>query len=128
MILTLLALVGCAHLSIDKSTIEIVSLSHHSPTRLKSQERVLVTVKYSTDYSRKFLIFARPYYKGKLTLAYVAHPSREYKKGRGVVDGYFFFECGAIKVDRVVATMVDSESGVIIAKADRAVDYELECQ
>lgn len=40
----------------------------------------------------------------------------------------FFFECGAIKVDRVVVTMVDSESGVIITKTDRAVDFELECQ
>lgn len=91
MILTFLALVGCSPISKDKSTIEIVSVSHQSPARLKSQERVLVTVKYSTDYSKNFFIFARPYYKGKLTLAYVAHPSREYTKGRGEVDGYFFF-------------------------------------
>ena len=77
------------------------------PASIAVGEKLIVTVEYDIKSVKKAQIFVRPFTNGKKTPGYRAHGCCPIEKGKGVIEGFFFFKEPRI-VDQVRVKMVDA--------------------
>jgi len=94
---------GCS-----KDRLTITKFSPDLPASIAIGEKLIVTVEYDINSVKYAQIFVRPLTNGKGTPGYRAHGCRPIEEGKGVIEGYFFFDEPAI-VDEVRVKMVNAK-------------------
>jgi len=98
---------GCSKKE-DGDRLTITKFSPDLPASIAIGEKLIVTVEYDINSVKYAQIFVRPLTNGKGTPGYRAHGCRPIEEGKGVIEGYFFFDEPAI-VDEVRVKMVNAK-------------------
>ena len=86
----------------------ITKFSPDLPASIAIGEKLIVTVEYDINSVKEAQIFVRPLTNGRGTPGYRAHGCRPIKEGKGVIEGYFFFNEPTI-VDEVRVRMLNAK-------------------
>lgn len=98
----------------NTNSLEITVTKPKTPSTLAKGEKLTITIHYNNLGPNPVRIFARPNTGGKPTDGCLSHPSPEYAKGSGDVEGWFFFENPAL-IDEVLVKMIDAKTNETIA-------------
>jgi hypothetical protein len=103
--------------------LKIASFKPAVPAKLRTGNRLNVTVAYRIKTYEKVRIFARPYTKGEKTPGFAAHPSPIYTRGTGQTVCWFTLNQPGV-VDEVRVEMVDEASGKVVAEVRQSINAQ----
>jgi hypothetical protein len=103
--------------------LKIVDYDPNVPAKLRTGDRLTMTVDYRIRSCAQARIFARPYTGGTKTPGYGAHPSPLYTRGEGRAVCWFTFDQPAV-VDEVRVEMVNEATGQVV----ESVRYRIKAQ
>ncbi|MBI3913844.1 MAG: hypothetical protein HY327_06625 [Chloroflexi bacterium] len=106
------------------NSISSVVLNPTSPAKLKTEQRVNLTFKYSTSESGGVIIYARPRVKGAPAPNYGAHASPVYPVGEGRGEGFITILSGQVAVDEIKFEMWTAGQAKLLYQFSIPVNYQ----